>query len=147
VLTADELCEICGATLAQRQAWSKAGDLRQRRGFEELDAAELATYSRLREVAGPRRAKAAWRTLRTPLQALLLKPRPRLWVVIETRGVERHALGTDWESLVAGVAHGRPVVVIDINAITESVRAAYRTAAAQKMKTETAQIRELRSRS
>lgn len=145
MLTADELCEICSATLAQRQAWSKAGDLRRRRGFEELDAVELATYSRLREVAGPRRAKAAWRALRGPLQALLLTPELRLWFVIEIRGVERHALVTNRESLIEVVAHARPVVVIDIKAITEPVRVAYRAAAAQKTRTETGEIRELRS--
>ena len=145
MLTADELCEICGTTLAQRQAWAKEGALRQQRGFEELDAVELTAYARLRDAAGPKRAKAAWRDLRGPLQELLLKPPRRLWIVVEATGVERHGLATRHAELAKRVEHGRPVVVVELRRAMDDARAAYRDAASRKPRSEVAQVRELRS--
>jgi len=145
VLTADELCDICGTTPAQRQAWAKEGDLRQQRGFEELDAAELAAYARLREAAGPKRGKAAWRDLRGPLQKLLLNPPRRLWIVINAKGVERHAIATRPEELARQVDDGRPVVAVNLRRVIDEARAAYRQAAVRSRRNETAQVRALRA--
>lgn len=145
MLTADELCDICGTTPAQRQAWAKDGDLRQQRGFEELDAAELAAYARLRDAAGPKRAKAAWRHLRAPLQELLLNPPRRLWIVIDAKGVERHTIVTRPGELAKRVEHGRPVVVVNLRHVIDGARAAYRDAAAGKRASETAEVRALRA--
>jgi hypothetical protein len=147
VLTADELCEMCGASLAQRQAWAKGGDLRQQRGFEELDAIELAAFARMRDAAGPKRAKAAWRDLRGQLQELLLRPPRRLWIVVETNGLERHALATRPSDLSKRVEHGRPVVVVNLRHVIDATRAAYREAVLRKHDAGGAQIRMLRSRS
>lgn len=144
MLTAEELCDICGSSPAQRQAWAKEGDLRQRRGFEELDAAELATYARLRSAVGPKRAKVAWRDLRAPLQRLLMRPARKTWVVIETRGVERHALATGPAELARRVAQGRPLVVIDVRATVDPARSAYREAVAGKRGEQNAEVRELK---
>lgn len=137
MLTADELCVICRITPAQRQAWAKEGDLRRRRGFEELDALELAVYAKLRGVAGPKRAKSAWRDLRNPLREHFLKPPRHLWAVVETRGVERHALATRPRELSKGVDHGRPVVVVELRQVIDTARANYRDAANRKRRAET----------
>jgi hypothetical protein len=132
VLTAEELCDICATTPAQRQAWARAGDLRRRRGFEEFDAAELATYKRLRDVAGPKRGKAAWRDLRSQIQQFLVDPPNRLWVVIETEGVQRHSLAVRPLELARRVAHGQPLVVVDLLDVIQGARRAHRDALAAK---------------
>ncbi|MBI5309501.1 MAG: hypothetical protein HZB14_00510 [Actinobacteria bacterium] len=142
MLTADELCEICGTTLAQRQAWAKGGALRQQRGFEELDAVELMAYARLREAAGPKRGKAAWRDLRGPLQRFLLKPPRRLWIVIETTGIERHGLAIRLSELSKRVEHGRSVVVVELRQAIDDARAAYRDATSRKRRSDVTEARE-----
>jgi len=130
MLTADELCDICHVTLAQRQAWAKEGDMRQRRGFEELDVMELASYAGLRAVAGPKRAKAAWRDLRSELRPLFLQPTRRLWVVVQAKGVVRHTIVVRASDLAKRVDGGEPVVVIELRRRIEAARAAYRQATA-----------------
>jgi hypothetical protein len=132
MLTAEELCDICGTTVAQRQAWAKDGDLRQQRGFEELDAVELALYASLRRAAGPRRAKAAWRDARDQVQDLLLRPPRRLWIVIEVRGVEEHGLASRPAELYRRLEHGRPVIVLNLRQVIDKARTGYRAAASRK---------------
>jgi hypothetical protein len=132
VLNAEELCDICATSAAQRQAWAKEGDLRRRRGFEELDAVELSTYARLRDVAGPKRGKAAWRALRTPIRRLLVSLPPRLWIVIEIDGVQRHALAVRPLELAQQVASGQPLVVVDLRDVIDGARVAYQGALTTK---------------
>lgn len=128
MLTTEELCDVCGVTANKRQAWARAGDLRQRRGFEELDAVELAIYARMREVAGPKRGRAAWTELRPKLAPHLLAPPRALWAILEATGVVRHDLATTARELTRAVDHGRAVHVIDIRRVTEHARAGYREA-------------------
>jgi hypothetical protein len=146
VLTAEELCDICDASPAQRQAWAKDGDLRQRRGFEELDAAELAACAAIRDAVGPKRGKAAWRELRPVLQGLLIQASSGIWVVVECRGVERHDLVTTPKDLARRVAHGRPVVVVDLRSPVDLARKAYRDAVGVKRGDLDAVVRDIRSR-
>ncbi len=146
VLTAEELCDICGATAAQRQAWAKEGDLRQRRGFDELDAAELSIYAALRAAVGPKRGKAAWRTMRPILQELLIRPTQGVWAVVDYRGIARHDVVTTPKQLAQRVANSRPVVVIDLRPVVGDARQVYRDAVARKRSTKEAEVLPMRSR-
>lgn len=146
MLTADELCDICEASPSQRQAWAKDGDLRQRRGFEELDAAELAACVAIRDAVGPKRGKAAWKELRPVLQELLIQGASGVWLVVEYRGVESHDLVTTPKDLARRVANGRPVVVIDLRSPVELARKAYRDAVGNKRGDLSAEVRRIRSR-
>jgi hypothetical protein len=145
VLTAEELCDICDVTLAQRQTWAKEGDVRQRRGFEELDVIELASYARLRAVAGPKRAKAAWRDLRSELRSLLLQRTRRLWVVIQAQGIVRHTIVVRASDLAKRVDNGDPVVVIELRQRIEAARGAYREATTELGRRADPEIRQLKS--
>ncbi len=147
MLTADELCDICGVSLAQRQAWAKDGDLRQRRGFEELDVIELVSYAELRSAVGPKRAKAAWRDLRSRLHQVLLQRHSRLWAVIEARGVPRHTIVVRASDLARRVEGGEPVVVVELRRRIEAVRATYRDATATQYSPGKTNVRRLRSNS
>lgn len=146
MLTAEELCDICGVTPAQRQAWAKDGDLRQRRGFDELDAAELAACAAVRAAVGPKRGKAAWRSLRPLLQQRLIRPVRGIWIVVDSRGVERSDLVTTPRDLARRVAHGRPVVVIDVRLVIEAAHKAYREAIAGKRGVKDVEVRVMKAR-
>jgi hypothetical protein len=144
MLTAEELCDICGVTPNQRQDWAAAGDLRRRRGFEERDVVELAALARLREAAGPKRARAAWSHLRGALlEALLTSPRD-LWVVIEAQGVKRHSMTTSSRELARTVEHGRPVHVVEIRRSVDAARRAFREAAPTEHRSTVGTVRTLR---
>ena len=138
MLTAEELCDICGVTPNKRQAWSRDGELRQRRGFEELDAVELTTYAALREIAGPSRAKAAWADLRGELARLLLDTPRDVWIVVEAKGVMRHRLVVRTRDLARAIEHGRPVHVLQLRPLVDAARAAYREVAGRKRTARTA---------
>lgn len=128
MVTAEELSDICGVTPNKRRAWARAGDLRHRHRFEELDAIELAVYARMREVAGPKRGRAAWKDLRSRLAPHLLASPRALWATIEVNGVVRHELATTARGLTQTIGHGRAVHVIDLRTVIERARAGYREA-------------------
>lgn len=118
--------------------------MRQRRGFEELDAIELAAYAELRAAVGPKRAKSAWRDLRASLQGLLLDSPSHLWMVIEVKGVEGHVLAGKPTELAKQVAHGRPVVVVDLRRAIAAIRTVYRDAVSRKRPVGAGQLRRLK---
>jgi hypothetical protein len=132
VLNAEQLSHICGVAPYQRRDWATEGDLRAAHpGFDERDAIELAVYARLRQVAKPKRGKAAWRQLRPGLASLLLDPPSRLWAVIEATPTGSALLADTAVGLARVVETGVLVYVVELRRVIDEARARYRAAVGQ----------------